>query len=739
MLSAWPLLGQSLRIHLYDQLTQAPISEAVLSLAGHAQRAHSEGSGSYRFDAVRRGRWSLRIEHPAYTETVVDVDLTEDSTQARDLYLTPATYQLPQAVVITAQREAQDPLDQPQHLSQLSAQQLHDLAPRSTPEALMGVTGVWMQKTNHGGGSPFVRGLTGNQTLLLIDGIRLNNSTYRYGPNQYLSTVDPLLLRRVEVLRGSGAVPYGSDALGGVINLLSRSPQLTEAGVRVQGRGYAKAMTHDMEYSARAELELGSPRSALLIGGNYKDFGDLVAGGDSVLAPSAYTQRDFDAKWVQLLGRQGQLTLALQHTDQRNVGRYDQVAQRGYARWQFDPQQRSLAYLRWVQPGQRPWLRKVRLTVSGQRNVEGRLAQRAGSAREELARDEIRTGGLTLAVVSQPQPNWKIVSGLDAYHDWVGSEASERDTRTGETLVQRGLYPDGATAGQASLFTLHTWQRGSWLVNAGARYQWVALQTQDDTFGDQRLRSAALVGNLGLAYRLSDQQRLTASLNSGFRAPNLNDVSSFGAFDFGIEVPTNDLSAERSVTAELGYKARQEALSLSVVGYHTWLFDLITRVPGTFQGDSLYQGQAVYRKANLAQARIMGAEGEAEHLCGDWRFYGGVAYAYGADETGAALRRISPLHGRLGLRYQRGGWWVLAEGLAAARQRRLSGGDIDDHRIPDGGTPGWAVFHVRSGYRWRWLDLTLGLQNLADVRYRYHGSGVDGYGRSAWLALRVTL
>jgi hemoglobin/transferrin/lactoferrin receptor protein len=88
---------------------------------------------------------------------------------------------------------------------------------RTLPEALEGVTGVAVQKTAHGQGSPFIRGFTGFRTVLLIDGIRLNNGVFRDGPNQYSATVDPFALGRLEVVRGPGAVLYGSDAVGGTV------------------------------------------------------------------------------------------------------------------------------------------------------------------------------------------------------------------------------------------------------------------------------------------------------------------------------------------------------------------------------------------------------------------------------------------------------------------------------------------------------------------------------------------
>jgi outer membrane receptor protein involved in Fe transport len=103
------------------------------------------------------------------------------------------------------------------------------------------------------------------------------------------------------------------------------------------------------------------------------------------------------------------------------------------------------------------------------------------------------------------------------------------------------------------------------------------------------------------------------------------------------------------------------------------------------------------------------------------------------------MRRIPPLNGRLGLQYTgSSGIRARAEWLYADQQDRLSGGDISDHRIPEGGTPGWNVINLYAGYAVaEWLQINVGLQNLTDASYRIHGSGVDGYGRSFWMALRA--
>ena len=249
-------------------------------------------------------------------------------------------------LVVTAQRSATPRFDTPEAIETVNEKNVRVRQFRTVPEALSATPGVFVQKTNHGGGSPFVRGLTGNQTLLLIDGIRLSNATFRYGPNQYFNTIDLFSIEKIEVLRGSGSVQYGSDALGGAIQAFSRDAVLSDKpdwGGEVLLRG----ATHDMEQSARAGLTYGSRRAAFTGGLTWRDFGDLV-GGDTTgtQAPSGYREFDFDLKGKFALSQRTTLTVAHQNARQEHVPVYHKVKLENFAVNEFDPQHRALSYAR---------------------------------------------------------------------------------------------------------------------------------------------------------------------------------------------------------------------------------------------------------------------------------------------------------------------------------------------------------------------------------------------------------
>lgn len=641
-----------------------------------------------------------------------------------------------QEVIITSQRVPQKEAVIPYSVTSIGRKEMDNFNSRTTPEALMSTNGVFVQKTNHGGGSPFIRGLTGNQTLLLIDGIRLNNSIYRYGPNQYLNTIDPFSIDKIEVVKGTGSVQYGSDAIGGALQVFTKELVLNKESKEFHGNVLGKYMTGDMEKTGRAELQYSSQKLAAFVGGTYRDFGDLIGGKNTgKQSPSGYNEYAFDSKIALALKDNIQLTLANQFLRQENVPIYHKVVLENYQLNEFDPQQRMLTYARLKIQGRQKLFNQVKLIASWQQGIEGRSFQKNSSSTLTRERDEINTLGFTSDVSSRLSNKWTANSGIEIYHDQVGStKADISDSGNGSSTTKRGLYPDDSKYSSYSVYTLHRLKWGKWIFDGGIRFNAFQINISDATLGDVKISPEAMVFNASTMYNFSFAHHVYATFSSGFRAPNIDDMGSLGIVDFRYEVPAYDLKPEKSQNYELGYKLRLPKFSGTMAAYYMDLNQLITRVKVEGQ---MIDGYQVYKKENVEEAYIQGLEASVKWKpLSAFEFNGGVSYTYGQSITKAEpLRRIPPLNGRLAGTYSIKKFFTTAELLFAGKQDRLAAGDKSDNRIPTGGTPGWQVVNLFAGYRLAAVKFNVGLQNLFNEDYRTHGSGINGIGRSAFLSI----
>lgn len=636
-------------------------------------------------------------------------------------------------VVVIAQRIEQKSLWVPYSVKKMDSALISERTPRTTPEALQGINGVFVQKTNHGGGSAFIRGLTGNQTLILIDGIRLNNSTFRYGPNQYLNTIDPYTIDHIEVAKGTGSVQYGTDALGGVIHVLSKEPLFTSSK-SWNGKVLSKYMTGNMEKTARCELGYTSGKMAITGGFTYRAFGDLI-GGDTTgkQSPSGYNEWAFNAKAKFLLNDKIGLTLSHQNVAQGHIPVYHKIVLENFALNEFDKQQRQLQYARLDVTGNSQWMKKLQIIASRQQTIEGRESKKNGSTTLHKEQDETATIGVTADVFSELKKWWIANTGLEFYKDKIGSNRKDINTQNSLEKKVRGLYPDGAKYGNYSLYSLHHIKYKNWVVDAGVRLNFISIQLNDTSLGKVKMAPSALVWNAALLYRIFHQHHIYLAYSTGYRAPNIDDMGSLGIVDFRYEVPTNNLSSERSGNIEVGYKFSTKKLTGDVALYSMQLNDLITRIK---VDDNIINGYQVYQKENVEDAFIKGAEAEL-----NWKMAkciditSSITYTYGTNKTkNEPLRRIPPLHGRLMSTFRKRDWFTTAEALFAAKQNRLAQGDKEDNRIPVNGTPGWKIVNLYAGTQLACFNFNASFQNIFNQDYRTHGSGINGAGRSAWLS-----
>ncbi len=638
-------------------------------------------------------------------------------------------------VVITATRTKTGIDRTPAAVSYLDKEQIRALNGRSVPEMLMSMAGVWMQKTGHAGGSPFIRGLTGNQVLQTIDGIRLNNATYRYGPNQYLSTIDPFTVDRVEVYRGVGGTLYGSDAIGGVVNILTTDPMFSTQKNELHGSLSAKWMSRSMEKTVSASLLYSTKNMIWEVRGSSSNFGDAYAANGKKQTPTSYNQGSFYSILKYRINNKQELVACYQQLAQQDVDLYDQVTQRGFSTSKIDPQKRQLIYLRWEADLHSAISDQLRVTLSRQVSTERRVRQRLQSSTVNYEYDHVLTYGLQAEMEKKLADNWKMISGIEVYADDVESSAFDQNTANNAIIVKRGLYATGSTMLALSAFHNQQFSLGRLDLTAGIRANKYRVKIPDPSFGDVLLQPFALAGQFGLLYHLNNKWKLTSTLSTGYRTPNISDLSSFGRFDFGTEVPSPNLKPEKSFSKEIGIKRVGQRSYAHLTAYHNTLNDLIDRVKSNYEGDTLINGERVYQKANRGKAVIYGVEAEFyTWINNSFKFLSHLTYTYGQNKTAnEPIRRIPPAFGRLSGEYHKKSIFAALDWTFASAQDRLAGGDKSDHRINPKGTPGYGVIALRTGYHVKGISAEAGFENILDQAYRIHGSGIDGYGRHIWI------
>jgi iron complex outermembrane receptor protein/hemoglobin/transferrin/lactoferrin receptor protein len=660
--------------------------------------------------------------------------------------------------------------------SEVTRTDLDRRQPRSSPDALRDEPGVFVQQTAHGQGSAFIRGLTGQQTLLLFDGIRLNNSTYRQGPNQYFFTLDARSIASIEVLRGGGSTRWGSDALGGVIYARPISAPWSDGEWRAHPSLLLRATTADSERGGRLALSLTTPERLGFVGGvGLRTIGLLEAGG--VLTnpadgqPTMVPRFDDDGRTQlgtgfdeltadgRITWRPGEheITAAAYAYRQYDSPRTDQCPP-PFARFDecltYEEQFRTLAYAKWRHRG-------LRATLSWQRQHERRRNERPASFTVTRGIDDVDTFGATASL----HRDWLRV-GADTYHDRLSSAATIGFTDIDvEQPLGRGQYLDGSTYTYGGV-----WAEARVPINrcvtaaAGTRLSWIVA----DAPGDAESGSAAidrawfpLVGHLGVAWAARPWLTLHANVDDSFRAPNLDDMTSRQQTGPGFQFENAALEPERALTAEVGARVRDPRVSADLWLFRTTIDGAIGKAPREAEDcpPDTPQCNASWSRFQLVNADgdavIHGVEGALRvKPVRELTLRATASFTWGegpnlADppsdpsipyQERVPLSRVPPLNGTVEASWSRvRGFGGGASLRWAARQDRLAVADLSDARIPIGGTPGFAVVDVRAWYRLgRRLVIGLSLENAFDAVYRYHGSSVNGPGRGLVLTLDVT-
>ena len=613
-------------------------------------------------------------------------------------------------------------------------------------DVLAAQPGLFLQQTTPGQGAAILRGLKGSEVLHLVDGMRLNNAIFRNAPTQYLALVSPASVERIEALRGSPGSLYGSDAVGGVVQVINRVPSFDGSRSELRAEAGLSLDTAEQQRSADVVVEYGNERVAGLFAANYLDTGNRRIGGGARIAPSGYSARAFRAALALTPDDASRWLLDWQFGEQPKTPRVDELVA-GFGQTEpasseffFAPNSRNFLHLRHDRDA--GWLNADwRIDAAWQRITDDRISRDFGADSRRLEDNASDLYGLTVtASASQGKLSW--VLGAEAYYDEVSSRRREFDLGADSLEQVQSRFPDGSTVRQLAVFAhgdLAVGERSS--VSGGLRASSISV-----ALGNAGASPAATVdtddisADLGWRYALTDALSVVGNASFGFRAPNVFDLGTLGERPGNrFNVPNSGLESERVRQADLGIRYRSNRWRADLVA---WRLDYDDRITSVLTGAVTPTGRDIVQTQNVASAELWGLEAQvswspSERLDAEFVLNQTRGEQRQVAASTEAADRVPPLNGRLRVILAAGNWQIAPAVEFAARQDRLSARDRNDPRINPQGTDGWITASLRLDWQpsEQWA-LTFGASNLADVRYRRHGSGIDAPGVNAFATIR---
>ncbi len=658
----------------------------------------------------------------------------------------------------------------------------------NTADMLMNSGKLFVQKSQQGGGSPVIRGFEASRILLMVDGIRMNNAIYRAGHLQNIITVDNQLLDRVEIIYGPSSTLYGSDALGGVVSMTTKNPLLSTNGkTQVTGGTTLRYTSAINENRGNIQFNIGGKKWASLTSVSYGSFGDMVQGknrnaaypdfgkknfmvervGNADFAKvnpnpdkqtaSAYQQVDIAQKFLFQATDKIQHIINLQFSNTNDIPRYDRLSEKSgvlpvFAEWYYGPQIRNMAAYHFNAIQQQGFFQDIKITASYQDIEESRISRRFQNNNKDYRWERVNIFGVVFDAKHYSGKNeWHI--GAETYSNFVRSTAERVNIVSNAKSRITTRYADGPTSmATHAIYAQHTYKiNDRFTLNDGLRFNLVQMNARFvDTaltkfpFTKVKQSNKAVTGNIGIVYASENNLRAAFVLSSGFRSPNVDDLSKvFDSRTGLVVVPNTAIRPEYTYNAEFSLNKYGKVFSYGAAVFYTLFRNALVLDKFNFnsQDSIFYSGvkSAVYALQNKAAARVYGFSVNAAYNFAKATSIDGVfTYTKGrfTDPLNGSipLDHVPPLYGRFALKHIAAKWqaefYSLFNGWKRLADYNPNGEDNLQYATADG-MPSWITLNIRMAVKIQpKLNLQLAVENITDKNYRYFASGISAPGRN---------
>lgn len=613
----------------------AVVAETEVSLVNAHQavlsRTRTDSEGRFRFADVPAGSYAVSVFRQDFGRQRVAVRVAGSGEVGVSVTLLPT--QVTEQVTVTAEAgQVSDARNTAQPVNVIGEAEIIDRAPEVVAQIVDEEPGVNLQRTSPSLSAVFVRGLTGRNVAVYVDGVRYTTSAQRGGVGTFFSLIEPSSLEAVEILRGPSSSQYGSDVHGGVVNFISHAPTYGGSEGEWHGRTNLFYTSPTNGFGGNNLLSYGTRRYGVLFNLNARRINRLRPGGglDSHAAVTRFLgipsgvlgERLPDTAFTQYggllrtsfnLDETTQLLFSYARNQQDGGRRYDQLAGGDgnlvadlrnlmtdlfYARlvrqnlWVFDNSQFTFSY-----NGQR----EERVNQGGQGNPVGAITNQ---------RERTNVFGFNFHVDKRLGESNTFTLGSDVYQDRISAPAYTLDPVTRVTTPSRPRVPDGARYLSYGFFAQDVWTAipDRLRLSGALRYSVASYKSQASNaevvggrplFPDDSARFDAFSGRVGAVVNVGRGFDIAGKYTRGFRAPNTTDLGIIGLVGTGFEVdattasqlggfigttasadavstgiPITRLTPERSDSFDLSLRYTHERFRAELTGFTTKLSDV---------------------------------------------------------------------------------------------------------------------------------------------------------------------
>ncbi len=582
-----------------DANSGLPLVGANVLIQGTFLGTTTDTSGNFQINRVSSGQHTAVISMLGYARRSVPFVVHPDSLVVLEVHVIPQEVET-QQVVVTASRREQSSRDVPVSISTVSAKALSLRVPTTLDDALRYVPGVNMMydQVNIRGSSGYSRGV-GTRVLLLFDGL-----PYLTGDTGEITweTIPIFQIDRIEIVKGAGSALYGSSALGGVINVITKDiPDKPQVGFRFYSGVYSDPGYPEWDWSSKSRFNSGGYVSVSNKIGPLKYLASISRTvDDSYRQNDAYHRWDFYVKTIYDLTPTQSITL---------IGNLNERIHGNYFWWKSlreatKPADSQINGSVWTNRGNVSFAYKEFVSDKLFYNVKGIYY---GNFWRDDSSGRVNNVSTSHLFYTEAEATFAfnsaniLTAGLAANYDRVTSNLF-------------GVHPGVG----AAVFAQDEWtMNGAMKLTAGARYDWQRVSVL--TSGSQ------LNPKVGFVYSLDDATSFRASLGTGFRYPAISEL--YTSVSTGVSVlnivPNPNLHAESSISYELGLShAISDQLLLDWALFENDFKDLIE--PGV---DTTSNPIAI-EFANVTRARIRGTEIDLKCNIVDKLLHGELGYTY---------------------------------------------------------------------------------------------------------------